>query len=166
MDHGIILPTGLCSLTWHNNIYCFTLPKILNIGEILDLKTVSVQIDPFKFNDSCDGVVLDYHDDPINKKFLQISNTCTIGQLQQFVSQLPTDLEILKININGYIRHNLDSYSTCCPAELSFKRFANLDCFEMDCLNNVKILTSPLFLVPNVSNSLHLRFSNDALQRE
>ncbi|GMG40645.1 unnamed protein product [Ambrosiozyma monospora] len=46
MDHGITLPTGLCSLTWHGNLRYFTLPKILNIDKLLDLKEVLVEIDP------------------------------------------------------------------------------------------------------------------------
>ncbi|GME85790.1 unnamed protein product [Ambrosiozyma monospora] len=58
VDHGITLPTGLCSLEWHGNLGCFTLPKILNIDKLLDLKNVSVVIDPFQSNNLYDLLLL------------------------------------------------------------------------------------------------------------
>ncbi|GMG37936.1 unnamed protein product [Ambrosiozyma monospora] len=135
MDHGIILPTRLCSLIWHGNLSCFTLPKILNIDKLLSLKDVSIRISPLEVSDEFDGSLYDLNHH-VTKEFLRITNTCTIDQLQQFVSQLPSDLEILKINIDGYIRPNLNNYSSCSPDEISFKHFTKLDRLELKCFNN------------------------------
>ncbi|GMG53892.1 unnamed protein product [Ambrosiozyma monospora] len=138
MNHGIILPTRLCSLIWHGNVSSFTLPKILNIDKLLYLKYVSIEISPLEANDNfslfnkSNGVLDDFGDyAPMN--CLPISNTRTIDQLQQFVSQLPSDLEILMIDINGYIWPN--NYSACLD-KVSFKHFTKLDDLELRCLNN------------------------------
>ncbi|GME85754.1 unnamed protein product [Ambrosiozyma monospora] len=135
MDHGITLPTRLCSLIWHGNLACFTLPKILNIDKLLYLKDVSVEISPFEYIDLVGEEGYDV-DDYVTSEFLRVTNTCTIEQLQQFVSQLPSDLEILKINIYGCIRPNMDNYYAYCPDELSFKRFTNLNYLEFRCYSN------------------------------
>ncbi|GME85853.1 unnamed protein product [Ambrosiozyma monospora] len=135
IDHGIILPTRLCSLIWHGNLACFTLPKILNIDKLLYLKYVSVEISPFEYIDRVGEEGYDLKD-YVTRDFLRLTNACTIDQLQQFVSQLPSDLEILKINIFGCIRPNLDDYCACCHDKLSFKRFTNLDELEVDCFSN------------------------------
>ncbi|GMG40629.1 unnamed protein product [Ambrosiozyma monospora] len=149
MDHGIILPTRLCSLIWHGNLSCFTLPKILNIDKLLSLKDVSIRISPLEVSDEFDGSLYDFPLEVsdefdgaiydlkhhVTKDCLRLSNTCTIDQLQQFVSQLPPDLEILKINIHGYIRPCLNNYSACLD-KVSFKHFTKLDCLELKCFNN------------------------------
>ncbi|GMG38063.1 unnamed protein product [Ambrosiozyma monospora] len=101
MDHGIILPTRLRSLEWHGNLSCFTLPKILNIDKLLYLKDVSVDINPFRYIDICDEEGYDL-EDYVTRNFLRLTNTCTVDQLQKFVSQLPSELEILEINIYGF----------------------------------------------------------------
>ncbi|GME76337.1 unnamed protein product [Ambrosiozyma monospora] len=95
--------------------------EILNSDKLLDLKGVLVQLKPFKFNDTCDEQVF-FDGDSTTNEFLRILNTCTIDQLQQFVSQLPSDLETLKIIIDGYIRLNLDNYSLCSPDKISFQQ--------------------------------------------
>ncbi|GMG28323.1 unnamed protein product [Ambrosiozyma monospora] len=134
MDHGITLPTGLCSLLWDGNLSCFSLPKILNIDKLLDLKNVSVEICPFQFNDPYGE---DYDlDDPITRNFLRVSNACTIDQLQQFISQLPSDLEILWLNIYGFIRPDLDNYSACCPDQVSLQHFTKLDYLQFNCFSD------------------------------
>ncbi|GME71602.1 unnamed protein product [Ambrosiozyma monospora] len=154
MDHGITLPTQLRSLYWYGNISCFTLPKIPNIDKLLDLKNVGISLRPFEFTDKCDDDAFN-NTDSIARDFLRISNTCTIDQLQQFVSQLPSDLEILKIGIGGYIRNNLDDYSACCPDKLSFDHFANLGFLQLSCLNNKYLFNVSAF--PSVE---HLKFTS------
>ncbi|GMG19555.1 unnamed protein product [Ambrosiozyma monospora] len=135
MENGIILPTQLFSLTWQGNLSCFTLPKILNIDKLLHLKDVSVEIEPFQFIDICGEEGYDLKDS-VTRKFLRLTNTCTVDQLQKFVSQLPSELEILNIYIYGYVRPNLDNYSACCPVNLPLKHFTNLYCHEFICFNN------------------------------
>ncbi|GMG49811.1 unnamed protein product [Ambrosiozyma monospora] len=157
MDHGIILPTRLCSLQWLGNLSCFTLPKILNIDKLLSLTDVSVEIDPFQFNYLCDEEVYDL-EDFVTRNFLRFSNTCTIDQLQQFVSQLPSDLERLKINIYGCIRSNLDNYSAYCDDELSFEHFTRLDYLELKCFTNGNPFNVSVF--PGVE---HLSFRSPSL---
>ncbi|GME70422.1 unnamed protein product [Ambrosiozyma monospora] len=85
MEQGIILPIRLCSLSW---LLSYSLPKIVNIDELHDLKSVWVQINPFELtnNSSRDSNTLSKFD-----------------ELQQFVSQLPSDLKIFKINWGGYV---------------------------------------------------------------
>ncbi|GME72735.1 unnamed protein product [Ambrosiozyma monospora] len=144
IDSGIILPTQLCSLTWNGNICCFSLPKILNINKLLDLKSVSVRINPFAFSDSCDKELYSMRDFVTND-FLRIANTCTIDQLQRFFSQLPSGLKILKINIDGHIGSNSDNYSACSPNELSFNHFTDLKYLELKCLNNENSLNVTVF---------------------
>ncbi|GMG25282.1 unnamed protein product [Ambrosiozyma monospora] len=134
MDHGITLPTRLCTLEWNGNLSCFTLPKILNIDKLLDLKNVSVGICPFQFNDSY-GEEYDLNN-YVTRNFLRVSNACTIDQLQQFVSQLPSDLEILLLNIYGFIRPDLDNYSACCPDQVSFQRFTKLGYLQFNCFSD------------------------------
>ncbi|GMG22301.1 unnamed protein product [Ambrosiozyma monospora] len=134
MDHGITLPTRLCSLTWHGNLSCFSLPKILNIDKLLDLKNVWIEIDPLLSNDLYDKE-FDLND-RVTKNFLRVSNACTIGQLQQFISQLPSELEILWLNIHGFIRADLDDYSACCPDQVSFQHFTKLDYLQFNCFSD------------------------------
>ncbi|GME85863.1 unnamed protein product [Ambrosiozyma monospora] len=145
IEHGIILPTRLCSLIWLSKLACFTLPKILNIDKLPYLKDVSVEISPFLYVFKAAEEEYDMEEylvegfngegycakDYVTRDFVRLTNTCTaIDQLQQFVSQLPSELEILKINIEGCLRPNLDYHSACCPDKLSFKRFTNLDYLE------------------------------------
>ncbi|GMG21479.1 unnamed protein product [Ambrosiozyma monospora] len=155
VDHGIILPTRLCSLVWHSNLACFALPKILNIDKLLYLKDVTVEICPFEYTagvyyDEYDVALYgedDNVDDYITWHFLQVTNACTtIDQLQQFVSQLPSDLEILTISIYGFILPQLDDYFyACCPDKLSFKRFTNLKYLECNCFSNDNLFNVSLF---------------------
>ncbi|GME80312.1 unnamed protein product [Ambrosiozyma monospora] len=135
-DLGIILPTQLYSLKFHGNMCCLTLPKILNVDELLGLKSVLVEICPFELNDKYDEDVFFNAEELVTREILRASNTCTIGQLQKFNSQLPSDLQTLKIQIEGYILDNLDDYSTCCPDKLSFEHFTNLHCLELNCFNS------------------------------
>ncbi|GMG27271.1 unnamed protein product [Ambrosiozyma monospora] len=151
MDHGIILPTRLRSLEWHGNLSCFTLPKILNINKLLYLKDVSIEIDPFKFIDICCEKGYE-RKDSVTMKFLRLTNTCTVDQLQKFVSQLPSELEILKIDIYGYVQPNLDNYPACCPDKLQFKHFTNLYYLKFSCFNN------GLFDVSGFPDVEHLSF--------
>ncbi|GME70435.1 unnamed protein product [Ambrosiozyma monospora] len=155
IDHGIILPTRLLSLTWFGNICCFNLPKILNIDKLHDLKSVWVRIDPFEFSKKDNGNVFFHTLNPKKKDFLRAANTCTIDELQQFLSQLPSDLETLKIDIDGYIRVNSDTYSACCPDKLSFKNFTRLISLEVDCLNPDKSFNVSCFPVVE-----HLKFNS------
>ncbi|GME71645.1 unnamed protein product [Ambrosiozyma monospora] len=160
MDHGIVLPTQLCSLTWTGNKCCYTLPKILNVDELHDLKDVSINICPFEFSDLVDDSLCAFKDsvsthalrisnlDTTN--FLRISNTCTIDQLQQSVSQLPYDLQSFQISIDGYIRSSLNDYSACCLDNLSFEHFTNLNYLELSCLNNDSSFNVSVF--PNVEH--------------
>ncbi|GMG40674.1 unnamed protein product [Ambrosiozyma monospora] len=144
MNYGILFPTRLCTLMLHGNICCFGLPKILNIEKLICLKDVSVNISPFHSNGICGEELYDLEDYVI-RNFLRLTNTCTIDQLQQFVSQLPSDLEILKINIYGCIRPSLDNYSACCPDKLSFKRFTNLNYLECNCFSNDNLFNVSIF---------------------
>ncbi|GMF05891.1 unnamed protein product [Ambrosiozyma monospora] len=52
------------------------------------------------------------------------------------MSQLPSDLKKLSIDIDGYIRPNLDTFSACSTDKLSFKHFTNLRSLTLNCLNN------------------------------
>ncbi|GME84024.1 unnamed protein product [Ambrosiozyma monospora] len=54
ISDGIILPPQLCCLYLYGNMSCFTLPVIINVEELVDLKTVFVNIDPLKFSDRYD----------------------------------------------------------------------------------------------------------------
>ncbi|GME70736.1 unnamed protein product [Ambrosiozyma monospora] len=126
MDHGVILPTRLSSLMLCGNMSCFMLPKILNIDKLLTLKSVSIVFYPFRYLSE---------KDPIRNNLPRVSSIC-INRLQQFVSQLPFDLEILRITIEGFATTKLDHSSAGCPDKLSFKHFRNLKCFELRCLNS------------------------------
>ncbi|GMG39506.1 unnamed protein product [Ambrosiozyma monospora] len=129
-----LAPTSIHPCAISNIRNCFTLPKILNIDKLLYLKDVTVEICPFEYITGVgyEGYEVDLYgeeddvEDYVTRDFLRLTNACTtIDQLQQFVSQLPSDLEILKIGIYGFVRPKLDNYYACYPDKLSFKKKKN-----------------------------------------
>ncbi|GME70193.1 unnamed protein product [Ambrosiozyma monospora] len=128
-DHGILLPSRIRSLSLHGNRRYLTLPVIRNIDELHNLNHVASRISPEEFNDECDELLYDMVDF-VTRKFIQTFNTCTIDELQRFLSQLTSDLKSLSIFMHGYIQTELNKCSICSLDKLSLEHFTDLEHLE------------------------------------
>ncbi|GME75448.1 unnamed protein product [Ambrosiozyma monospora] len=140
VDHCIVLPPRLCVLSLCGNRRFLTLPVVLNIDELHDLKKVSVHIYPLQLDNECDELLYDLKDS-VTRNFLRVSNTCTIDQLQRFLFQLPSDLKNLSIVFgdsgSGYIEDELNNNTSICSFDtLSLGHFENLEHLEIEGFNN------------------------------
>ncbi|GME74303.1 unnamed protein product [Ambrosiozyma monospora] len=132
------LPLQLRKLNIFGNPSFSALPVILNASELHDLDVVIIYLDP--------AIVNPYYiseEDPVVEK--NISNTFTITQLQDFISQLPSSLSSFEITSKGYLRVDFDSYSLCCPDKLSFSHFTNLKKLKFDFLNHTPSFDVSIF---------------------
>ncbi|GME76831.1 unnamed protein product [Ambrosiozyma monospora] len=113
---GIRMPVHLRSLWLHINPEHTGLPAIVNVDQLVYLENVMCQ-----------------------------PKCIHLNQLQNFISQLPSDLNSLDINNEGYLRGDLDGYDLCCPDKLSLDHFTNLTRLNFDCLNNSKSFNVSIF---------------------
>ncbi|GME70878.1 unnamed protein product [Ambrosiozyma monospora] len=86
-----------------------------------------------------------YQYDEVTDRFLEITNTFSLTQLQAFISSLPSHLSSLDITNRSYLRRNLDDYSLCCPDNLYFSHFTNLQKLNFGCGNNTLFFNVSIF---------------------